>query len=71
MAPENNVDEVTRYLSTGPEDVANQDVLTWWYEHQHVYPNLSRMALDYHTVPSKSHFHSSLVVYLRFYCTHR
>jgi hAT family C-terminal dimerisation region len=37
-----------------PEDVKNEDVLHWWYEHKHVYPNLSRMALDYHTIPCKS-----------------
>ena len=47
------VDELTRYLSTGPEDVKNEDLLRWWFERRHVYPNLSRMALDYHTVPCK------------------
>jgi hypothetical protein len=46
-------DELTRYLSTVPEDVKNEDVLKWWYEHKHVYPHLYRMALDYHTVPCK------------------
>lgn len=47
------LDELSRYLSTMPEDVKNEDVLKWWYEHKHVYPNLSRMALDYHTIPCK------------------
>jgi hypothetical protein len=48
------LDEITRYLNTGPEDVRNEDLLTWWYEHRHIYPHLYRMALDYHTIPGKS-----------------
>jgi hypothetical protein len=47
-------DEITRYLNTGPEHVKNEDLLIWWYEHRHVYPHLSRMALDYHTIPGMS-----------------
>jgi hypothetical protein len=47
------LDELARYLASMPEDVKNEDVLKWWYEHKHVYPNLHRMALDYHTVPCK------------------
>jgi hypothetical protein len=47
------LDELTRYLSTVPEDVKNEDVCMWWYEHKHVYPHLHRMALDYHTIPCK------------------
>ena len=46
-------DEITRYLSTGPENVKNKDLLAWWYEHKHIYPHLYRMALDYHTIPCK------------------
>jgi len=42
-------DELKRYLSTDPEHVP--DVLTWWYEHQHTYPCLSRMAMDYLSIP--------------------
>lgn len=45
-------DEIDRYLSTDPEKVDN--VLLWWYEHRAVYPCLSRMALDYLTIPGKS-----------------
>jgi hypothetical protein len=48
-----HLDELTRYLCTSPEDVKNEDVLKWWYEHKHVFPHLSRMALDYHTIPCK------------------
>ena len=46
-------DDLTHYLANMPKDVKNEDVLTWWYERKHVYPQLYRMALDYHTVPGK------------------
>jgi len=52
--PTTDVDEISRYLNSGPEDVKNEDLLTWWYEHKHIYPHLYCMALDYHTIPSKS-----------------
>lgn len=42
-------DDLERYLSTDPEHVV--DVLSWWFERRHVYPCLSRMALDYLTIP--------------------
>jgi hypothetical protein len=42
-------DELARYLSTDPEQV--KDVLLWWHEHKATYPRLSRMALDYLTIP--------------------
>jgi hypothetical protein len=58
-------DELARYLSTVPEDVKNEDVLKWWFERQHIYPNLSRMALDYHTIPCKFSFYSQMRI-LRF-----
>jgi hypothetical protein len=44
-------DEVTRYLSTDPEQV--DDVLLWWHEQKSMYPCLSRMALDYLTIPGE------------------
>jgi hypothetical protein len=47
----NVADEITLYLSTGPEPI--KDVLAWWYEKRTVYPLLSRMALDYLSVPGK------------------
>ena len=43
--------ELDRYLSTVTESVA--DPLLWWFEHRHVYPRLSRMALDYLSIPGK------------------
>ena len=42
-------DELARYLSTDPEQVA--DVLLWWTERKATYPHLSRMALDYLSIP--------------------
>jgi hypothetical protein len=51
--PEITSNELTCYLSTDPEDMKNEDLLKWWVERWHIYPKLSRMALDYHTVPSK------------------
>jgi hypothetical protein len=42
-------DELDRFLSTDPEHVKN--VLAWWFERQHIYPQLSRMALDYLSIP--------------------
>ena len=63
VSTNNSVDEITRYLSTGPENVKNEDLLAWWYEHKHVYPHLYRMALDYHTIPCKqSSFHNIFLI---------
>jgi hypothetical protein len=45
-------DELDRYLSTDPEHVT--DVLMWWTERHSQYPRLSRMALDYLSIPGKS-----------------
>ena len=42
-------DELDAYLASGIEDVA--DPLKWWDEHRSTYPHLSRMALDYLTIP--------------------
>ena len=42
-------DELARYLSTDPEQVV--DVLLWWTECKAIYPHLSRMALDYLSIP--------------------
>ncbi|KIL55104.1 hypothetical protein M378DRAFT_57624, partial [Amanita muscaria Koide BX008] len=46
------VDEVTRYLRT--EQVNEADPLHWWYERQHIYPGLSRVAWDYLSIPATS-----------------
>ena len=47
-------DELDRYLNTDPEMV--EDVILWWDEHRGMYPCLSRMALDYLTIPGRSLF---------------
>jgi hypothetical protein len=43
-------DELAMYLSTG-RDLRIVDGLRWWYEHKHLYPHLSRMAIDYLSIP--------------------
>ena len=45
-------DELARYLSTDPEHT--EDVLLWWTERKSTFPRLSRMALDYLSIPGKS-----------------
>ena len=45
-------DEVERYLAAPLETPA--DPLVWWHERRTLYPNLSRMALDYLTIPGTS-----------------
>jgi hypothetical protein len=48
--------ELDRYLSSDPEAV--EDVLMWWHGSRAAYPYLSRMALDYLTIPG-TFFHLS------------
>ena len=43
--------ELEKYLNMDPEAV--EDPLLWWFEHKHVYPRLSRMALDYLSIPGE------------------
>lgn len=43
--------EVDRFLTSDVEDVT--DALAWWYEKRTTYPRLSRMALDYLSIPGK------------------
>ena len=57
--------ELTHYLHSDNEDVKNKHLLQWWCEHKHVYPHLSWMALDYHTISCKS-----LTFLLRFHFRH-
>ena len=45
-------DDLACYLMTDPQAV--DDVLMWWHEHSMMYPHLSRMALDYLTIPGES-----------------
>ena len=41
--------ELDEYLSQGIEKV--RDPITWWWNHQKVYPQLLAMALDYLSIP--------------------
>jgi len=43
--------ELDRYLSTDVEHVT--DALAWWHERRTSYPRLSRMALDFLTIPGE------------------
>jgi hypothetical protein len=43
------LNELERYLATDPEHTDN--VLQWWWERRSMFPRLSRMALDYLTIP--------------------
>jgi hypothetical protein len=49
--PTELLDELDCYLSTDPEHVPN--ALSWWHEQRKTYPRLSRMALDYLSIPGK------------------
>ena len=55
-------DELNSYLSTDPEHVI--DALAWWVDKCTTYPHLSRMALDYLTIPSRSYFVEPLLTYI-------
>lgn len=44
--------ELDHYLSSEIEHIS--DPLAWWHEHWNAYPRLSRMALDYLTIPAMS-----------------
>jgi hypothetical protein len=41
--------ELDEYLALGVENV--KDPLMWWFDNRKAYPNLSRMALDYLSIP--------------------
>ena len=43
-------DELEKFLSTDRE-LNVQDGLLWWHERKHIYPRLSRMAMDYLSIP--------------------
>lgn len=44
--------EIDIYLSLAAESV--KDPLKWWTDNTQIYPNLSRMARDYLSIPGKS-----------------
>lgn len=54
LSPNIDDDELARYLSTPPEPTKPKDTLAWWHAHRKLYPCLSRMALDYLSIPGTS-----------------
>jgi len=46
------ISEINQYLRLPVEHV--MDPLGWWVHNRQTYPNLSRMALDYLSIPGKS-----------------
>ena len=46
------VNELNDYLLKLLEKV--HDPIAWWWDHRMLYPNLSKMALDYLSIPCKS-----------------
>ena len=44
-------DKLTQYLSEDVVSMKPQDTLAWWASKKTVYPHLSRMALDYLSIP--------------------
>ena len=53
-------DELDEYLGQAIEKV--KDPITWWRNHQKVYPQLLEMALDYLSILGKSQFISIFIV---------
>ena len=60
-------DELDCYLAADIKDT--KDPLMWWYEHRGAFPNLSRMARDYLSIPGKSNNFSTVPKYLLFPAT--
>lgn len=44
-------DELDRYLNEDVTDVSDVDLFKWWTTNSAIYPRLSRMAFDYHSIP--------------------
>ena len=49
--PPSTSDELQRYLASDVEDV--KDALKWWHERCKTFPELSRMACDYLSIPGE------------------
>jgi len=47
-------DELDSYLATSLEVIAPGDAIKWWLDHRSMFPRLSRMAIDYLTIPGTS-----------------
>ncbi len=44
--------EIKRYINS--PTVVTKDPIQWWWDHRREYPRLSRMALNYLTIPGTS-----------------
>ena len=51
LKPSNLQSELDHYLNSDVENVA--DAVSWWYEKHTTFPQLSRMALDYLSIPGE------------------
>ena len=49
--PSSSRNEINEYLNSVPENV--KDPLKWWWDNRKTYPELSRMAMDYHSIPGE------------------
>lgn len=47
-----DLSELDKYLAADTEETT--DALRWWYERRAMFPALSRMALNYLTIPGAS-----------------
>lgn len=57
-------DELKRYLASDPVPV--EDPIQWWQDRRKAYPRLSRMAIDYLTIPGES----TSLVHIPALCSH-
>ena len=57
-------DELDSYLSTDPEHVI--DALAWWVGKHATYPHLSRMALNYLSIPGRWNLQHSFMLLTRY-----
>ena len=57
-------DELDSYLSTDPEHII--DALAWWVGKHATYPHLSRMALNYLSIPGRWNLQHSFVLLTRY-----
>jgi len=53
-------DELGKYLALPPVNVPDTELLAWWDNHAAQYPQLSRMACDYLSIPGTPSFFSHL-----------
>jgi hypothetical protein len=55
--------EVDHFLDSDIEQVKSKDLITWWKSKARIYPCLSRMALDYLSIPGELATDCSCIVF--------